>query len=109
MATSAKALGRWVGGWEPVLSEGTRFTAINGSRGEICVVRPGERVCLTWTPARTDQSTLIELTITAAESGLIVAVHHGSFADESQREAMLAFWRQALAALAVRAAKQVGV
>ncbi len=105
LATGRKGLGRWLGGWEPVLAEGTTFTAVNGSSGEILEIEVGKRIRLAWTPARTDQTTLIELTVTAADDGAAVAVRHEQLVDEAQRVAMGAFWERALAGLAAKAAK----
>lgn len=108
LLTGADALGRWVGGWVPQLEEGARFTAVNGSTGEVRTIRAGERLRLRWSPARTERDTVLQLSVTPAKTGTTIGVHHEKLADERERELMRIYWKRALDRLARQAEQADG-
>lgn len=103
LVTAPDALGRWLGGCVPQLEPGARFTAVNGSTGEVRTLRAGERVRLRWSPVRTDHDTILQITVTPAKTGATIGIHHEKLADETQRELMRTYWKRALDRLARRA------
>ncbi|HET9138853.1 SRPBCC domain-containing protein [Actinophytocola sp.] len=91
----------WLGARASVTFEpGTRFTA-PGVSGEIRVVRPNDRLRLTWQPQGWSNPAALQLTILTGKSGTI-ALHAQleKLPDAVAREAMRGQWRQALERIA---------
>lgn len=86
----------WLG-TVPTLERGARYTSDTGATGEIRVVRPGERLRLTWRPAGWATAATVQLTLLPAANGrtaLHVLVE--KLPDAEARERTRAHWRAVL-------------
>jgi uncharacterized protein YndB with AHSA1/START domain len=79
---------------------GTRY-AVPGASGEIRVVKPADRLRMTWQPQGWPQPAALQLTILTGKSGT-TALHAQleKLPDAVAREAMRVHWRQALERIA---------
>ena len=84
------------------LTEGVRYevpaTSSNASAsGEVRVVRPGDRIRMTWQPADWEAPATVQVTLLESSSGTTaVNVFIEKLPDAEQREAARAHWRSAL-------------
>ncbi len=96
----------WLGaGAELTLEPGERYEVpptaeSDGARGEVRVVRPGERLRMTWQPGDWPGPATLQITLIPATTGTTVSVHLEKLPDGAVREAMRAHWRAVLAAVA---------
>jgi uncharacterized protein YndB with AHSA1/START domain len=94
----------WLGAGPLRLDKGADYelTAPDGPvRGQVRVVRPPDRVRLTWHPAGWTAPATLQLTLLAAASGrTTVGVHVEKLADAPARERARAHWREVLDRLA---------
>ena len=97
----------WMGeGASVVFDQGERYevppgAATPGTRGEVRVVKPGDRLRLTWQPEGWTRPATVQLTLTASGPGK-TAIHAQleKLPDAEAREAMREHWREALGRLA---------
>jgi uncharacterized protein YndB with AHSA1/START domain len=87
----------WLGeGASVSFDEGERYDSPEAS-GEIRVVKPGERLRMTWQPTGWDSPATLQLTLTESESGkTAIGAHLEKLPDAAAREAMRERWREAL-------------
>lgn len=72
-----------------------------GARGEIRVVRPPERLRLTWQPAELNAPATLQLTLQEPSPGrTAIHAHAEKLPDAEAREMMRARWREALERIA---------
>jgi uncharacterized protein YndB with AHSA1/START domain len=75
---------------------GERYAA-PGATGEICVVKPGDRLGMTWQPEGWAAPATLQLTVSTTRAGNTpVHAHLERLPDADAREAMRARWRLAL-------------
>ena len=75
-----------------------------GASGEIRVVKPGDRLRMTWQPEDWPAPATLQLTVSASASGkTVINAHLEKLPDADAREAMRARWRQALERIAAAA------
>lgn len=94
---------RWLGEGAVTFEKGARYelAGFGGSvRGEIRVVKPGDRVRLTWHPEPFEEPATLQVTLTAAKSGTTFGVHVEKLADAVAREAVREHFRAVLEDLA---------
>jgi len=102
----------WLGAGAPLtLRPGTtyRVTGADGGEvhGEIRVVRPGDRLRLTWCPAEWDAPATLQLTVQPRRPGrTTLHVHLDRLADAGARERMRAHWRGVLDRLVAEAGEE---
>jgi uncharacterized protein YndB with AHSA1/START domain len=90
----------WLGEGTVALEEGEQYE-VAGASGEIRVVRPRERLRLTWQADAWPGPATLQLTLAESASGkTTIQAHLERLPDAEAREAMRARWRQALARLA---------
>ncbi len=86
----------WLGdGAAPKLEKGERYEA-GGASGEIRVVRPGDRLRLTWRPDGWDRPATLQLTLLERSGKTVVNVHLEKLPDAEAREEMRTQWRARL-------------
>lgn len=87
----------WLGeGAALELVEGERYE-VPGARGEVRVVKPGDRLRMTWQPEGWEAPATLQLTLSESGSGkTAINVHLEKLPDAEAREAMRAHWRDAL-------------
>ncbi len=90
----------WLG--EGVAFEaGARYEVPGGASGEVRVVKPGDRLRMTWRPEGWPAPATLQLTVSEAGHGkTVVNVHVDRLPDAESREAMRALWRPALERIA---------
>jgi uncharacterized protein YndB with AHSA1/START domain len=77
-----------------------------GASGEVRVVRPGNRLRMTWQPEGWPSPATLQLTVTEAGSGKTsIGAHLEKLPDAEAREAMRARWRAALDRIAATVGK----
>jgi uncharacterized protein YndB with AHSA1/START domain len=91
----------WLGeGASVAFTEGERYQA-PGVSGEIRVVKPGDRLRMTWQPEDWSAPATFQLTLSETESGkTAVHAHFEKLPDADAREAMRTRWRRALERIA---------
>lgn len=101
----------WLGeGLSGDLAEGVQYRVAGGSgspgaSGEVRVVRPGERLRMTWQPEGWAAPATLQLTLVASgPDRTAVRVHLEKLPDAGARETMRSRWRQALARVAAAVA-----
>ncbi|MEM7441864.1 MAG: SRPBCC domain-containing protein [Pseudomonadota bacterium] len=97
LITSPAGISTWLGN-EPsaTVEKGTRYLTSEGIEGEFRVVKPLDRVRLTWRPASGTSSTL-QITLTEAGPGkTAVRFHHEKLSSTDEREEMRKRWRGVL-------------
>jgi uncharacterized protein YndB with AHSA1/START domain len=100
----------WLGeGASVAFAEGEPYEVPAGggrpaARGDIRVVKPGDRLRLTWQPQGWPAPAILQLTLSATSSGkTAVQAHLEKLPDAEAREAMRAHWREALERIAAAA------
>lgn len=93
----------WLGAGAAVaFEEGERYEVRGqggaaGASGEIRVVKPGERLRLTWQPEDWEAPATVQLTLLESASGkTAIQAHLEKLPDGEAREAMRSRWREAL-------------
>lgn len=101
----------WLGqGASVTFEEGERYdvpagTGSPGASGEMRVVKPGDRLRLTWQPEGWQEPATIQLTLTETTSGkTAIGAHVEKLPDADAREAMREHWREALERIVAAAA-----
>ena len=90
------------------LTEGTRFEmpagdGVMAARGEVRVVKPGDRIRMTWQPIDWEAPALVQVTLLESTSGkTAVNVFVEKLPDAERREIARAHWRSALERLRIR-------
>jgi uncharacterized protein YndB with AHSA1/START domain len=87
----------WLGeGAAVVFEQGERYE-VTGASGEIRVVKPGERLRLTWQPADWEAPATVQLALLESAPGkTAIQAHLEKLPDGKAREAMRSRWREAL-------------
>ena len=81
----------------PTLAAGERYVTREGIRGEIRVVKPNDRLRLTWQPADWDQPSTLQIAlVSASPAKTAVVFHHEKLASAERRDEMRQRWRGAL-------------
>jgi uncharacterized protein YndB with AHSA1/START domain len=90
----------WLGEGAVRIEEGERYD-VTGASGEIRVVRPGERLRLTWQPNGWAAPATLQVTLAESASGrTTIHVHLEKLPNGEARQSMRAHWREALGRLA---------
>ncbi|WP_438446539.1 SRPBCC family protein [Gorillibacterium sp. sgz5001074] len=102
---SPEGMRLWLGGvaagLEPV--KGTRYTADDGTMGEVRAVKLQEQLRLTWKPPGWEQASTLQIRLLPAAAGrTTVSFHQEKLADADVRERMKERWEQVLSTLASR-------
>jgi uncharacterized protein YndB with AHSA1/START domain len=94
----------WLGeGASVTFAEGTRYQT-PGAGGEIRVVKPGDRLRLSWQPQEWSAPATLQLTLSESESGkTVIQAHLEKLPDADAREATRTRWREALERIAAAA------
>lgn len=99
---SPEGMGLWLGGraeLEP--KKGSRYTADNGTSGEVRAAKLHEQLRLTWQPEGWSQSSTLQLRLLPAANGrTTVSFHQERLVDSAVREQMKERWEKALQELA---------
>ena len=78
------------------LVEGERYE-VPGASGQIRVVKPGDRLRLTWQPEGWEAPATLQLTLSESGPGkTAITAHLEKLPDAEARDAMRAHWREAL-------------
>jgi uncharacterized protein YndB with AHSA1/START domain len=87
----------WLGeGASLELAEGERYV-VPGASGEVRVVKPGDRLRMTWQPGGWQAPATLQLTLSESGPGkTAINVHLEKLPDADAREAMRTHWREAL-------------
>lgn len=97
LITSNDGVRSWLGEVETgELAPGTRYRTASGTQGEFRVVKPNDRVRLTWQPAGAASSTLQIALTPAGENKTAVRFHHERLSSAAEREEMRRRWRAVL-------------
>ncbi|MBZ4420988.1 SRPBCC domain-containing protein [Myxococcus sp. RHSTA-1-4] len=97
---------RWLGaGAKLTLEPGKRYEVPKrrgapGVRGEIRVVKPGQRVRMTWQPDGWEKPATLQLSLVPKARGVAFHVHMEKLPDAKAREAMREHWSKVLGSLA---------
>ena len=104
----------WLGeGASVAFDEGERYEvpprkAAPGARGEVRVVKPGERLRMTWQQEGWPSPATLQLTLSESGSGkTAIQAHLEKLPDAEAREAMRKRWREALERIAAAAQRTV--
>ena len=82
------------------LIEGERYQ-VPGASGEIRVVKPGDRLHMTWRPTGWAEPATLQLTLSESASGkTAIHAHLEKLPDADSREALRTHWRQVLGRIA---------
>jgi uncharacterized protein YndB with AHSA1/START domain len=94
----------WLGeGASVTFAEGTRYQT-PGAGGEIRVVKPGDRLRLSWQPQEWSAPATLQLTLSESESEkTVIQAHLEKLPDADAREATRTRWREALERIAAAA------
>jgi uncharacterized protein YndB with AHSA1/START domain len=94
----------WLGeGASVQLVEGARYE-IPGASGEVRVVKPGDRLRLTWQPESWEAPATLQLTLSETGPGkTAITAHLERLPDAQARDAMRARWRETLDRIAAEA------
>jgi uncharacterized protein YndB with AHSA1/START domain len=93
--------GLWLGDGARVVFEPGELYRTDDAAGEIRVVKPGDRLRLTWQPKGWPAPATLQLTVQERHAGkAVINVHLEKLPDGEAREAMRARWRAALERLA---------
>jgi uncharacterized protein YndB with AHSA1/START domain len=95
----------WLGeGASAVFEKGESYDAPDAS-GEVRVVKPGERLRLTWQPEGWPAAATLQLTLTESAAGkTALRAHLEKLPDEDARDAMRAHWGEVLERVSAAAA-----
>ena len=100
----------WLGeGASVAFAEGARYEVPPGdggpgASGEVRVVKPGERLRMTWHPEDWPAPATLQVTLSESRSGkTAITAHLEKLPDADAREAMRARWREALERIAAAA------
>ena len=75
-----------------------------GASGEVRVIKPGDRLRMTWQPADWPAPATLQLTLSKSGSGkAAIHIHLEKLPDADTREAMRKYWREALERIATAA------
>lgn len=97
MITSDDGIRTWLGEIETVaLEPGARFRTDGGTQGEFRVVKPNDRIRMTWQPMNADPSTVQIALSPAGDGKTAVRFHHERLGSAKQREQMRRHWRDVL-------------
>lgn len=95
---------RWLGEGAVSFEKGARYDLAGGcsgrARGEIRVVKPGDRLRLTWHPDALERPATLQITLLPAKSGTTVGVHVEKLPGEEAREAVRVHFQAVLERLA---------
>lgn len=95
---------RWLGEGAVSFEKGARYELTGGYggtvRGQIRVVKPGERLRASWHPEPFEAPATLQVTLTEAKSGTTVGVHVEKLADAQARDGVLEHFREILQRLA---------
>ena len=99
LIASPEGVRTWLGDiGDTRLEPGNRYRTGDGIEGEIRVVKPNDRVRLTWQPAGAAPSTL-QIALTSAGDGkTALRFHHERLASGDERETLRQRWQGVLAA-----------
>ena len=90
-----KGLPMWLGEIAELPSKkGVRYRTDDGVRGTIRGFTEQKQVRLTWQPGDWPHGTTLELTLTKAGAGAIVAIHHTELSDRDERHMMVGHWHR---------------
>ena len=97
LVMSPDAVRGWLGDvGDTRLEPGSRYRTSDGIEGEIRVVKPNDRVRLTWQPTGSAPSTL-QIAVTPAGAGkTAIRFHHERLASADEREVMRQCWQTVL-------------
>ena len=99
LIASPEGVRAWLGDiGDTRLEPGTRYRTGDGIEGEIRVVKPNDRVRLTWQPAGAAPSTLQIALTSAGEGKTALRFHHERLASGDERETLRQRWQGVLAA-----------
>jgi len=94
----------WLGDGAALAFEPGERYELSGARGEIRVVRPGDRLRMTWQPDGWEAPATVQLTVSSSSSGkTALRAHLEKLPHAEAREAMRERWRAALDRLAAAA------
>ena len=89
----------WLGDPLARLEPGERYSASDGTTGEIRVVKPGDRI--RWTLSRPTGTSTAQIALAEPAAGkTAVTFHHEKLADAAERQAMRDHWRGVAEAIA---------
>jgi len=98
LLTSPVGLSLWLGeGAEVTPERGTRWTATDGSHGEVRSFHPGDRIRVTCRPAGWDHETTVQVVVVpASDHRASVRFHQERLADGDERERQRTHWRDVM-------------
>jgi uncharacterized protein YndB with AHSA1/START domain len=93
----------WLGeGASVALVEGERYE-LPGASGEVRVVKPGDRLRMTWQPEGWEAPATLQLTLSESASGkTAITAHLEKLPDAAARDEMRARWRETLDRIAAQ-------
>jgi len=95
---------RWLGEGAVSFEKGARYELGGGYGGRVCgeirVVKPGDRLRMTWHPDAFEAPATLQITLSSVKTGTTVGVHVEKLAGEEAREAVRAHFRAVLEELA---------
>lgn len=94
---------RWLGEGDLTFEKGSPYEVRGGfgggAQGEVRVVKPGERVRMTWHPQGFDRAATLQATLLPARSGTTFSLHFEKLPDAEAREAVRDHFRALLEGL----------
>ena len=96
--TSKPGLKLWLGEVQGLRwRKGETYQTSEGTTGEVRVVRPGERIRVTWKPEHWKKPSTVQVTFVAsAENKTSVRFHQENLPDGAAREEMRGRWKRSL-------------
>jgi uncharacterized protein YndB with AHSA1/START domain len=96
--TTGAGLQAWLGeGAPPVLTPNTRFELPDGTRGQVGVFVPQDRLRLSWHPPGWERSSTIQIRLaSSSRQRSVLRFHQERLPDEAAREARRAYFREAI-------------
>jgi uncharacterized protein YndB with AHSA1/START domain len=97
LVTSPAGLKIWLGE-APLfrLETGQPYQTLDGTQGEVRVVRTGDYFRLTWQPPEWQRASTIQVRLLPKGGKTVISFHQEQLAGEPQREQMRLRWQQAL-------------
>ncbi|GAA0382723.1 SRPBCC domain-containing protein [Microbispora corallina] len=87
-------LALWLGAAELGTRKGDAYVTGHGVRGELRSRTERVRVRLTWRPPDWTHDSTLQITVSPAATGTTIGIHQDRLASASERELMLAHWRE---------------
>lgn len=100
--TSSQGVKKWLGETSVSIKKGEVYETKDGTMGEIRVVRPTDRIRLTWKPSDWEKSSTLQISLICprnTKNKTTVNFHHEKLPGKKYREELKVHWKQVLSSL----------